>query len=168
MTESSGKPSPLSVTIDVNDVTVSRQVEPRSTLADFLRDDLGLTGTKLSCRMQVCGVCTVLVDGRPVSACTYLTADADGASVTTVEGLADGHRLHPLQEAFVDNFALQCGFCTPGFLLMAKALLDSNPKPTREEIIEHLEGNICRCTGYQPIVEAVEQVAGRSAEVADG
>ena len=146
------------VTVDVNGVTVSRRVEPRSVLADFLRDDLGLTGTKVSCQLQVCGVCTVLVDGRPVSACTYLTADADGARVTTVEGLADERGLHPLQEAFVDNFALQCGFCTPGFLMMAKALVDAPAVADHDEVVEHLDGNICRCTGYRPIVEAVEQV----------
>jgi aerobic-type carbon monoxide dehydrogenase small subunit (CoxS/CutS family) len=128
-------------------------------LSDFLRSDLGLTGTKVSCELQVCGVCTVLVDDRPVSSCTYLTADADGHSVTTVEGLSDGRTLHPLQEAFVDCHALQCGFCTPGFLMMSKALLDAHPGAGHEEIVEHLEGNICRCTGYQPIVEAVESVA---------
>jgi aerobic-type carbon monoxide dehydrogenase small subunit (CoxS/CutS family) len=152
-------PPRVPVTVDVNGVSVSRQVEPRSMLVDFLRADLGLTGTKVSCELQVCGVCTVLVDGRPVSSCTFLTADADGAAVTTVEGLSDGQTLHPLQESFVDNFALQCGFCTPGFLMMSKALLDGDEVPDREAIVEHLEGNLCRCTGYEPIVEAVEQVA---------
>ena len=147
------------VTVEVNGTTVERTVEARSLLSDFLRSDLGLTGTKVSCELQVCGVCTVLVDGRPVSSCTYLTADADGRSVTTVEGLSDGRTLHPLQEAFVDCHALQCGFCTPGFLMMSKALLDAHPGAEHEEITEHLEGNICRCTGYRPIVEAVESVA---------
>src|SRR5690606_36298036 len=103
--------------------------------------------------------CTVLVDDRPVSACTYLTADADSREVTTVEGLSDGQTLHPRQEAFVSCHALQCGFCTPGFLMMSKALLDAEPAVVREEIVEHLEGNICRCTGYAPIIEAVEKVA---------
>jgi aerobic-type carbon monoxide dehydrogenase small subunit (CoxS/CutS family) len=149
----------VSVTLEVNGTTVERTVEARSLLADFLRSDLGLTGTKVSCELQVCGVCTVLVDGRPVSSCTYLTADADGRAVTTVEGLSDGRTLHPLQEAFVGCHALQCGFCTPGFLMMSKALLDEHPGAEHEEIVEHLEGNICRCTGYQPIVEAVESVA---------
>ena len=147
------------VTVEVNGTTVERTVEARSLLVDFLREDLGLTGTKVSCELQVCGVCTVLVDGRPVSSCTYLTADADGRSVTTVEGLSDGRTLHPLQEAFVACHALQCGFCTPGFLMMSKALLDARPDAGHEEIVEHLEGNICRCTGYRPIVEAVESVA---------
>lgn len=161
MTESPSGPARVPVTVEVNGVSVGRQVEPRSLLSDFLREDLGLTGTKVSCELQVCGVCTVLVDGRPVSSCTFLTADADGAAVTTVEGLSEGQTLHPLQESFVDNFALQCGFCTPGFLMMSKALLDGDEVPDRAAIVEHLEGNICRCTGYEPIVEAVEQVAER-------
>ncbi len=145
----------------VNGRQVEQTVPNRRTLAQFLRDDVGLTGTKVSCDLQVCGVCTVLVDGAPISACTYLAADVDGVEVTTVEGLADGDVLHPLQQAFVDHFALQCGFCTPGFLLMAKALLDENPEPTREQVAHHLEGNICRCTGYEPIIEAVLDAAAR-------
>lgn len=153
------QPDLVPVAIEVNGTTVERSVEPRSVLVDFLREDLGLTGTKVSCQLQVCGVCTVLVEGRPVSSCTYLTADADGLAVTTVEGLSDGQTLHPLQEAFVECQALQCGFCTPGFLMMSKALLDSQPDVEHEEIMEYLEGNICRCTGYRPIVEAVESVA---------
>jgi aerobic-type carbon monoxide dehydrogenase small subunit (CoxS/CutS family) len=160
-------PRPLSlvpISVQVNGNQVRRQVEPRMTLADFLREDLGLTGTKVSCQMQVCGVCTVLVDGRPVSACTYLAADADGRAVRTVEGLADGSQLNRLQEAFVDSFALQCGFCTPGFLMMATALLETEPHPDREQIIGYLEGNICRCTGYRPIVEAVEHAARREGQ----
>ena len=155
--------SQVPVSIEVNGTVVERTIAPRTLLVDFLREDLGLTGTKVSCELQVCGVCTVLVDGRPVSSCTYLAVDADGRQVATVEGLADGQTLHPLQEAFVSRHALQCGFCTPGFLMMSKALLDSTPDVGREEIIEHLEGNICRCTGYQPIVEAVEQVAQQCA-----
>jgi aerobic-type carbon monoxide dehydrogenase small subunit (CoxS/CutS family) len=149
------------ITAQVNGVEVSRSVTPRLTLVELLRDDLGLTGTKVSCELQVCGVCTVLVDGRPVSACTFLAVDIDGASVETVEGLSVDGELHPLQQAFVDNLALQCGFCTPGFLMMSKALLDSSPEPTRHEIVEHLDGNICRCTGYEPIVRAVECAARR-------
>ena len=154
------------VTVEVNGTRVERTVEPRSILADFLREDLRLTGTKVSCGLQVCGVCTVLVDGRPVSACTYLTVDADGRRVRTVEGLSDGQTLSPLQEAFVDCHALQCGFCTPGFLMMSTALLEAQPDVEHEEIVEHLEGNICRCTGYRPIVEAVEQVARAGREEA--
>lgn len=156
------------VTLNINGTRLTRTVANRKTLAEFLREDLGLTGTKVSCELQVCGVCTVLVDGRPVSACTYLAVDADDTAVTTVEGMSKGAQLHPLQEAFVENFASQCGFCTPGFLLMAKALLDSHPNPTREEIVEYLEGNICRCTGYQPIVNAVADAAARMRGGADG
>lgn len=149
------------VTARVNGVEVRRPVAARLTLAELLREELGLTGTKVSCDLQVCGVCTVLVDGRPVSACTFLAVDADGTDVQTVEGLSDGQQLHPLQRSFVENFALQCGFCTPGFLMMAKALLDSTPEPTHEQIVEHLDGNICRCTGYEPIVKAVQCAAVR-------
>jgi aerobic-type carbon monoxide dehydrogenase small subunit (CoxS/CutS family) len=151
----------VGVSTEVNGVPVTDAVAPRVTLAQFLRDNLGLTGTKLSCEMQVCGVCSVLVDGQPVSACTYLAVDIDGRRVQTVEGLSSGGRLHPLQESFVDNFALQCGFCTPGFLMMAKSLLDRNPDPTEEDVKEYLDGNICRCTGYEPIVHAVLDAAAR-------
>lgn len=156
--------SEMPITLLVNGTTVRRTVEARSVLVDFLREDLNLTGTKVSCELQVCGVCTVLVDGRPVSACTYLTVDADNREVITVEGLSDGRTLHPLQEAFVDCHALQCGFCTPGFLMMSKALLDASPDAEHMEIVEHLEGNICRCTGYRPIVEAVESASRRRPE----
>ncbi|MDT4894284.1 MAG: aerobic carbon-monoxide dehydrogenase small subunit [Pseudonocardiales bacterium] len=152
----------VTVTADVNGVAVSEAVETRLTLAQFLRERLGLTGTKLSCEMQVCGVCSVLVDGEPVSACTYLAADVDGRRVETVEGLARGGALDPLQQSFVENFALQCGFCTPGFLMMATALLRRNPDPTEDDVKEYLDGNICRCTGYAPIVEAVLDAARRT------
>ena len=143
----------------VNGVAVSETIPVRWTLAEFVRDRLGLTGTKLSCGMQVCGVCTVLVDGRPVSSCTFLAVDADGTEISTIEGLSDGSELHPIQEAFVENFALQCGFCTPGFIMMAKALLDENPSPDRAAVVEYLDGNICRCTGYEPIITAILQAA---------
>jgi len=151
----------------VNGVEVRRFVQNRLTLAEFLRADLGLTGTKVSCELEVCGVCSVLVDDSPVSSCTYLAVDVDGREVLTVEGLAHGSRLHPLQSAFVENFALQCGFCTPGFLVMAYALLKNNPDPTEEEIVEHLDGNICRCTGYRPIIDAVMDAARRMREASD-
>ena len=143
----------------VNGAPVAIDVEPRWTLAELLRNHLCLTGTKVSCEMQVCGACTVLVEGRPVSSCTFLAADADGRRVTTIEGLAGPDGLHPIQQAFVENFALQCGFCTPGFIMMAEALLVENPAPTRAEVIHHLDGNLCRCTGYAPIVEAVLRAA---------
>lgn len=151
-----------SITAVVNGRTTERDIPVRQTLAEFLRNDLGLTGTKTSCELQVCGVCTVLVDGNPISACTYLAVDIDGTEVVTVEGLTKGVELHPVQQAFIDSFALQCGFCTPGFVVMAVALLERNPDPTEEEIAEYLEGNICRCTGYRPIVEAVRQAAERT------
>jgi aerobic-type carbon monoxide dehydrogenase small subunit (CoxS/CutS family) len=155
------------VVTEVNGVAVRRTVENRQTLAAFLRDGLGLTGTKVSCDLQVCGACSVLVDNQPVSACTYLAADIDGRRVYTVEGLSEGERLSDLQQSFVDNFALQCGFCTPGFLIMATALLERNPDPTEEEVIEYLEGNICRCTGYRTIVNAVLDAAARMRGLAD-
>jgi aerobic-type carbon monoxide dehydrogenase small subunit (CoxS/CutS family) len=151
-----------SVTCSVNGTTVRRIVENRITLAAFLRDTLGLTGTKVSCELQVCGACSVLVDDEPISACTYIAADVDGRSVRTVEGLRENDRLNVLQQSFVEHFALQCGFCTPGFLMMATALLERNPDPSEEEVVEHLEGNICRCTGYRPIVEAVLDAAART------
>ena len=134
--------------------------EPADTLAEVLRNTLNLNGTKVSCEVQVCGACTVLVDGDPASACTYLAYEARGKNVTTIEGLEkpDG-TLHPLQQAFIDEFAFQCGYCTPGMIMSAKALLDENPNPTREEIIHHMDGNICRCTGYVPIVAAIQRAA---------
>ena len=149
----------LQVIAVVNGETVERSVEPRITLAEFLRDRLGLTGTKLSCELQVCGACTVLVDGLPVSACSFLAADIDGRDVTTIEGIGSERSLHPIQQAFVDKFAMQCGFCTPGFVLMTKALLDEQPNPAPEEVVDFMEGNICRCTGYRSILEAVLHAA---------
>lgn len=161
-------PGRVSVTAEINGSTVTEAVEPRATLAQFLRDQLGLTGTKVSCEMQVCGVCSVLVDGAPVSACSYLAADVDGCRVETVEGLGGPDGISPLQEEFVDHFALQCGFCTPGFLMMATALLRRNPNPTEEDVKEYLDGNICRCTGYEPIVQAVLAAAARGNGGGDG
>lgn len=148
----------------VNGVAQRLRIEPRETLAQVLRDRLSLTGTKVSCDAQVCGACGVLVDGLAVSSCTFLAADADGRGVITVEGLAGGAgELSALQRAFIAHGALQCGYCTPGFLIVASALLAEVPHPTREQVVAALEGNICRCTGYQPIVEAVlAAAAGRS------
>lgn len=143
----------------VNGKPVRQRVPNRAVLTDLLRDRLGLTGTKVSCGVQVCGACTVLVDGCPASACTYLASDVDGREVETIEGLADGARLHALQRAFVGHTALQCGYCTPGFIMAAKALLAEIPDPSRDQVIEALEGNICRCTGYLPIVAAVLDAA---------
>ena len=143
------------VRFNVNGATHAVTVEPRRTLADVLREDLGLTGTHVGCEHGVCGACTVLWDGQPVRACLLFAIQLDGASLTTVEGLADGERLHPIQEAFWAAHGLQCGFCTPGILLTAKALLDENPRPDEAEIREAISGNLCRCTGYHFIVEAI-------------
>ena len=151
----------IDLSLIVNGQQQSLRIEPQETLADVLRDRLALTGTKVSCDMQVCGVCTVLVDDLAVSGCTYLAADAEGRSVRSVEGLGSKGVLSALQQAFIDHAAFQCGFCTPGFLMAATALLEENPTPTRDEIVEALEGNICRCTGYEPIVQAVLAASGK-------
>ncbi|GBD21145.1 Carbon monoxide dehydrogenase small chain [bacterium HR28] len=147
------------ITVTVNGRRISAVVEPRMTLADFLREELGLTGTKLGCEHGVCGSCTVLWDGAAVRSCLVLAAQADGANITTIEGLATDGTLHPVQQAFWEAHALQCGFCTPGMVLTAVALLAENPNPSEEEIREALSGNLCRCTGYQNIVRAVQLAA---------
>ena len=141
--------------LEVNGKSVELQVESHELLLDVLRDRLNLTGAKRSCDVQVCGACTVLVDGRAVSACTYLAIDVRDKTIMTIEGLASDGKLHPLQEAFIEHGGFQCGFCTSGMIMSAKALLDENPSPSREEVKTYLGGNICRCTGYRPIVEAV-------------
>ena len=147
----------------VNGRDVELNIEPQETLAEVLRERLHLTGTKVSCDVQVCGACTVLVDGLPVSACTYLAYEARNRQVLTIEGLAGANdTLHPLQQAFVEENAFQCGFCTPGMLLAAKSLLDQYPNASEDEIIAYMEGNICRCTGYRPIVAAIRRVQVRS------
>jgi aerobic carbon-monoxide dehydrogenase small subunit len=150
----------MTIRLVVNGRSQELAVAPHALLLDVLRDQLDLKGAKRSCDTQVCGACTVLVDGLAVSACTYLAVEADGRSVLTVEGLADGDRLHPLQQAFVDHGAVQCGFCTSGMLLTARALLDEEPVPSRDSVLHHLRGNLCRCTGYRKIVEAI-LAAGR-------
>ena len=145
----------LALEATVNGRPVSLRVVPEALLLDVLREDLGLTGGKRSCDVQVCGACTVLLDGRPVSACSVLAYEARGRHVLTVEGLATGDRLHPVQEAFLAAAAFQCGYCTPGMIMAVKALLDETPTATPEEAREYLRGNICRCTGYVAILEAV-------------
>jgi carbon-monoxide dehydrogenase small subunit len=147
----------------VNGVTRRGAVPPRTSLADFLRDHLGLTGTHLGCEHGVCGACTVLLDGRSVRSCLVLAAQASGRSVRTVEGLSDGDPLNPLQTALADHHGLQCGFCTPGFLMVATELLAEGRDLDEDEVRERLSGNVCRCTGYQGIVEAVLEVARRGA-----
>jgi aerobic carbon-monoxide dehydrogenase small subunit len=155
----------MELTFSVNGERVRLDVEPRRTLADALREDCGLTGTHLGCEHGVCGACTVIVDGEPVRACLMFAVQADGSSVTTVEGLqgTDGE-LHPLQEAFVSHHGLQCGFCTPGMLMSALHLMDTNPDADRETIREEMSGNICRCTGYQGIVDAIEAAGQQLSE----
>ena len=148
---------PLSLT--VNGKAVSASVDPRTLLVQFIREHLQLTGTHVGCDTAQCGACTVLVDGHAVRSCSVLALQAQGATVTTVEGLAQGDRLHPLQEAFIACHGLQCGFCTPGMLMSACGLLRANPRPTEAQIVDALEGNLCRCTGYVNIVAAVRQAA---------
>jgi aerobic carbon-monoxide dehydrogenase small subunit len=147
------------VTLTVNGRAHRGHVEPRKTLADFIREDCGLTGTHLGCEHGVCGACTILMDGEAVRSCLLFAVQAEGAELRTVEGLADGDRLHPIQQAFWEHHGLQCGFCTPGFLMTAVAFLRDNPRPTEREIREGLAGNLCRCTGYQNIVKAVAAAA---------
>jgi carbon-monoxide dehydrogenase small subunit len=160
-----GRPALHAVTVTVNGRSHTRQVEPRLLLSDFLRHDLDLTGTHVGCEHGVCGACTVLLDGEPVRSCLLLAVQADGHEVTTVEGLAPGpERLHPLQEAFWDAHGLQCGFCTPGFLMTLVPFLAENPDPSEDEIRHALSGNLCRCTGYQNIVAAVRLAAARQRE----
>src|SRR3989338_5043822 len=150
----------MKLSFTLNGRPLGTECEPQETLAELLRERLDLTGTKISCEVQVCGACTVLVDGLPVSSCTLLAYEVRDKNVLTVEGLArpDG-TLHPIQQAFIDEFAFQCGFCTPGMILAAKALLEENPKPTEVEIIHFMDGNICRCTGYVSIVRAIQKAA---------
>lgn len=152
----------IPIELTVNGREVSLEIPPQMTLLDLLRDRLNLKGVKRSCDLQVCGACTILVDGHAVSSCTYLAYEARGADVLTIEGLADGNTLHPMQQAFIDNGALQCGFCTPGMILAAKSLLDETPRPSEEKVKEYMEGNICRCTGYRKILEAILDAAGKS------
>ena len=147
------------VEITINGKSYGGEVEPRQLLVHFIRENAGLTGTKVGCDTSQCGACTVQLEGATAKACTVLTVQASGASLRTIEGFADGGSLHPLQEAFWNSHALQCGFCTPGMIIAADELLRTNPSPTREEIRHGLEGNICRCTGYQNIVKAVEEAA---------
>jgi carbon-monoxide dehydrogenase small subunit len=143
------------VTLNVNGQHYETEVEPRRTLADAIRDDCGLTGTHLGCEHGVCGACTVLVDGRPVRSCLMFAVQAEGAEIRTVEGLADGDELHPLQRAFWEHHGLQCGFCTPGFLMLAAGVLEADPAIDDEELRDVLSSNLCRCTGYQNILKAV-------------
>ncbi len=154
------------ITVTVNGVSHTAAVEPRLLLVHFLREVLNLTGTHIGCDTTSCGACTVLLDGVPIKSCTFFAVQADGRSITTVEGLARNGELHPIQQGFKEEHGLQCGFCTPGMLLVAKALLDENPDPTEDQIRWAISGNICRCTGYQNIVKAIQWAARRLREPA--
>ena len=152
----------VKVNMFVNGKPVSLEVKPYARLLDVLREDLGLTGTKEGCGVGECGACTVIVDGETVNTCLTLAASMDGKHITTIEGLMENEKLHPIQEAFIKHNALQCGFCTPGLIMSAKALLDSNPHPSTEQIKVAISGNLCRCTGYEQVVDAIKEVAEKS------
>ncbi|HLN98038.1 MAG TPA: (2Fe-2S)-binding protein [Pyrinomonadaceae bacterium] len=147
------------ISLSVNGISQQDEVEPRLLLVHYLRDVLGLTGTHIGCETSLCGACTILVDGQAVKSCTMLAVQADGSEITTIEGLTNNGELHPMQEGFWERHGLQCGYCTPGMIMAATQILDRNSSPSREEIRHGLEGNLCRCTGYQHIVEAVEYAA---------
>jgi len=149
------------ITFRVNDKEYEIAVAPNRTLTQVLREDLNLLGTKEGCGVGDCGACTVIVDGKPVNSCLVLAVQADGSDITTIEGVARGDSLHTVQQTFVEMGAIQCGFCTPGMVLSATSLLDKNPRPTEREVREALSGNLCRCTGYQKIVEAVQEASRR-------
>ena len=151
------------IQLRVNGTSVEREIPDDTLLIDLLRNGLDITGTKEGCSVGVCGACTVLLDGKPVSSCLALAVTADGCEVTTIEGLAEGDRLHPLQKAFIDSGGFQCGICTPGQIMAAKALLDENPQPSKDEIQSWMMGNLCRCTGYYKIIEAIQSVAAGAA-----
>ena len=151
--------SKVPLSFEVNGAEVGEFVESGATLLSVLRDKLALTGTKTGCNQGTCGACTVLIDGAPQLSCLVLAARCAGKSVTTLEGVAEKGALHPLQRAFMDGFAAQCGFCTPGMIIAAKALLDRNPKPDRDDVVDAISGNICRCTGYEPIIDAILSAA---------
>jgi aerobic-type carbon monoxide dehydrogenase small subunit (CoxS/CutS family) len=154
-----GEAQTIPVTFTLNGRPQEIDVEPHELLLDVVRERLGLTGAKRSCDVEVCGACTLLVDGRPISACTTLALEVRGRTVTTIEGLASEGRLHPLQQAFIDHGGFQCGFCTPGMILTAKALLDENPNPSEAELKHFMHGNLCRCTGYKKIIESIMAAA---------
>ena len=153
----------MQITVNVNGVDHQADVEPRRLLVDFIRTDLELTGTHIGCDTTSCGVCTILVDGTPVKSCTVLAVQADGRSVTTVEGLKQNGQLHPIQEAFKEAHGLQCGFCTPAMMLVGSKLIEDNPAPTEEEVRWAISGNLCRCTGYVNIIKAIQLAASNVA-----
>jgi carbon-monoxide dehydrogenase small subunit len=156
-----GKPEKMRCALRINNEDYDLFISPHRTLLEVLRDELQLTGAKESCNQGACGTCTVLLDGLPVRSCLLLALEAQGREITTIEGLAKDGKLHPVQEAFVEHHGIQCGFCSPGMILTAKALLDENPHPTETEIRRAISGNVCRCTGYAKIVEAIKAASGK-------
>jgi carbon-monoxide dehydrogenase small subunit len=154
----------VNVEVKVNGKSYQRTIEPRMLLVEFLREELGLTGTHIGCDTSYCGACTIHMDGDAVKSCTLFAVQADGAELTTVEGLATDAGLHPLQKAFSEHHGLQCGYCTPGMLMSSKALLDENPNPTDKDIKKRIAGNVCRCTGYQNIIKSVQAAAAQMRE----
>ena len=150
----------MEITVEINGASHTADVEPRTLLVHFIRDTVGLTGTNIGCDTSSCGACTIHVNGEAVKSCTMLAVQADGQQVTTIEGMADGDELHPMQKAFMENHALQCGYCTPGMVMASTSLLDEVPNPTETQVRIGLEGNLCRCTGYHNIVKAVLSAAG--------
>jgi carbon-monoxide dehydrogenase small subunit len=158
-------PNSVIVDLTVNGVSYQREIEPRLLLVEFLRQEIGLTGTHIGCDTSYCGACTVTLNGKLVKSCTCLAVQADGGAVETVEGLEQNGELHPLQEAFSEHHGLQCGYCTPGMLMASKSLLDENPNPSRDEIRKGIAGNLCRCTGYVNIIKAVDAAAVKMQEV---
>ena len=157
----------MQITLNVNGQSHTREVEPRMLLVHFLRENLMLTGTKIGCDTSQCGACTVHLDGMAVKSCNLLAVQADGASITTIEGLGSSSNLHPMQQAFWEKHGLQCGYCTPGMIMAASKLIEANPNPTDDEIRHGLEGNICRCTGYENIVKAVKSAAQAVSQASD-
>ena len=153
----------LTINTTINGTSVSASAEAYTSLLELLRDTLGFKGTKLCCNTGECGACTIIFNGKPINSCVTMAVDADGAQIITVEGLADGDKLHPVQQAFIDTGAVQCGYCTPGYIVSVKALLDRTTKPTAEDIEEAVSGNICRCTGYTKIFDAIQLAADRMA-----
>lgn len=158
----------VNVKVKVNGVEYERTVEPRLLLSDFLRHELGLTGTHVGCEHGVCGACTVVMDGESVRSCLVFAVQANGHEIRTIEGLGTAEKMHPLQEAFMEKHALQCGFCTPGFLMSIVPFLETTPNPSEEQILEVVDGNICRCTGYQNITEAVRAASAKMAKAGAG
>jgi aerobic-type carbon monoxide dehydrogenase small subunit (CoxS/CutS family) len=153
----------LTINTKINGESINATADPSTSLLDFLRDTLSFKGTKLCCNTGECGACTIIFNGKPINSCVTVAADADGAEITTIEGLADGDKLHPVQQAFIDTGAVQCGYCTPGYIISVKVLLDRTTNPTAEDIEEAVSGNICRCTGYTKIVDAIHLAADRMA-----